>query len=460
MQNPLSLNPYVYCEDDPVGKVDPDGEYWYYIRIGFLVISAAYSVICAVAAGYSFYVVWKRVRRLRRNVRRWRRIARKLKKRGKWDAAMRIERIANKTERELAYYITLPALAKVAREIYLELGELFGSLEGNVVGLNCKTISKISLGLVIFSFALFFLRKVDFLISFFSPFFFVIFNPLLILIPLIIALCVELVYLFYLFLQKGEIGKGIILKPLLAFFFFLAILFIESHANIGMLKFNSSFLPILKENFYPEAESFKSLLSPYTIPEKNEIWGGIYNLASIQAFLFNYDGEALSGIYGRAYLIQAQSSIGMGRYSEAEYFLKRYSACDSQKIFTNLYQAKLFYHQGKIDEAIKNTQRSINLANRIKSKRKSKVFKGIAENFHFYYKAAKSARKGDFSSCTRFLKRYLTSPSEEVYPDFYLLERLSSDPNFKTYIQSQEFSDLQEFFKKHGFEKTREEEEF
>jgi RHS repeat-associated protein len=25
LQNPLSLNPYVYCEDDPVGKVDPDG---------------------------------------------------------------------------------------------------------------------------------------------------------------------------------------------------------------------------------------------------------------------------------------------------------------------------------------------------------------------------------------------------------------------------------------------------
>jgi RHS repeat-associated protein len=35
LQNPLSLNPYLYCEDDPVNKVDPDGTWTKCLYIGF-----------------------------------------------------------------------------------------------------------------------------------------------------------------------------------------------------------------------------------------------------------------------------------------------------------------------------------------------------------------------------------------------------------------------------------------
>jgi RHS repeat-associated protein len=34
LQNPLSLNPYLYCEDDPVGKVDPEGILPTFCRVG------------------------------------------------------------------------------------------------------------------------------------------------------------------------------------------------------------------------------------------------------------------------------------------------------------------------------------------------------------------------------------------------------------------------------------------
>lgn len=311
--------------------------------------------------------------------------------------------------------------------------------------LNSKKLLKVSSGLLIFSFALFLLRKVDFLISFLSPLFSSIFNPLLIFISLIIALCIELAYLFYLLLRKKELVRGIILKPLLVFLFFMAIFFIESQVNIAMFTFSPNFLSVLKEDFYPEAENFKSLFSPYTIPGNDEIWKGVYNLASIQTLLFNYDGEVLSGTYGRAYLIQAQSKIGMGEYDEAEYYLKRYSPCDFYKTLTCLYQAKLLYHKGKLKEAILNAKKSIDFSEKVRIKSRSKALKDISQKFYLYYRAAELAKKGDFDSCTKLLKKYLSS--KEVYPDLYILERLSSDPNFKEYVQSTEFIELRKLVK-------------
>jgi RHS repeat-associated protein len=81
LQNPLSLNPYLYCEDDPVGKVDPSGNIWIYIvAIGKIAITA-YIV-------YRVVSFWWYVRKLNyhmRYVRQYKRgIVRAYRKRFGW----------------------------------------------------------------------------------------------------------------------------------------------------------------------------------------------------------------------------------------------------------------------------------------------------------------------------------------------------------------------------------------
>jgi len=85
LQNPLSLNPYVYCENNPVNKVDPDG----YISVWLLAKILAYAVIG--------YYTWRVCYHLRYCLQYKKGIIRACKSRKKYMSSYQIMRIILRT---------------------------------------------------------------------------------------------------------------------------------------------------------------------------------------------------------------------------------------------------------------------------------------------------------------------------------------------------------------------------
>lgn len=316
---------------------------------------------------------------------------------------------------------------------------------------SIKTLN-ISNYLFIASLIFFFIRKIDFLLTFCSSLFRLIFHPLLVFVLLALSLALDLATDLKLYLIRKKRIQAVSWFKILIFWFLITGYTIESFTTTSLYSLDSALYQITKESALSLINDNFADFSPYTIPNK-KAWETFMCLGRTKEALFNYDATFSYQGYGVAYFVQAQASLGQGDIKKAEYYFEKYSNCGANESLLNLFKAKLFYHQGKIKTAFKYAKKSENESSEPNGGEKAKILKENAEKNSLYYKAAEFAQEGRFHSSTKALIEYLKYP----LPDIYLIDRLKSDPNYRTYTKSKEFESLVSFYEKIGLENLKKE---